>query len=174
MRPLGIGRRVHLQAQLQAAALAEVAAGPLFTRHAKTGEAFGRADRDVAGQIVACGGGRCGPVADRVAGGEVQIAVQPPEFVRGHFPNIYEKLIGLDIDITKEPIPVVPAQHYTCGGIVVDRDGRTDSRRRAAALASVAARMGAGTAPRLLVPPAAQRRRSSKWRPRVFLRGGQS
>jgi L-aspartate oxidase len=49
-----------------------------------------------------------------------------PEFVKGHFPNIYEKLIGLGIDMTKGPIPVVPAQHYTCGGIVVDRDGRTD------------------------------------------------
>ncbi|MDB5681091.1 MAG: L-aspartate oxidase [Sphingomonas bacterium] len=48
------------------------------------------------------------------------------EFVTHHFPTIYEKLIGLGIDMTKEPIPVVPAQHYTCGGIVVDLDGRTD------------------------------------------------
>jgi len=48
------------------------------------------------------------------------------DFVRGHFPNIYEKLIGLGLDMTREPIPVVPAQHYTCGGIVIDRDGRTD------------------------------------------------
>ena len=50
-----------------------------------------------------------------------------PAFVKGHFPNIYEKLIGLGIDITKEPIPVVPAQHYTCGGVVVDLHGRTDA-----------------------------------------------
>ena len=50
-----------------------------------------------------------------------------PDFVRAHFPNIYEKLLGLGIDITKEPIPVVPAQHYTCGGVVVDLDGRTDA-----------------------------------------------
>ncbi len=49
-----------------------------------------------------------------------------PDFVRGHFPNIHDKLLGLGIDMTREPIPVVPAQHYTCGGIVVDRDGRTD------------------------------------------------
>jgi len=49
-----------------------------------------------------------------------------PDFVRGHFPNIHEKLLGLGIDMTKQPIPVVPAQHYTCGGIVIDRDGRTD------------------------------------------------
>lgn len=48
------------------------------------------------------------------------------EFVTHHFPTIYEKLKGLGIDMTKEPIPVVPAQHYTCGGIVIDLDGRTD------------------------------------------------
>ncbi|HEX7850861.1 MAG TPA: L-aspartate oxidase [Sphingomonas sp.] len=48
------------------------------------------------------------------------------EFVTHHFPTIYEKLKGLGIDMTSEPIPVVPAQHYTCGGIVIDRDGRTD------------------------------------------------
>ncbi|GHH18460.1 L-aspartate oxidase [Sphingomonas glacialis] len=47
-------------------------------------------------------------------------------FIREHFPNIHEKLLGLGIDMTKDPIPVVPAQHYTCGGVVVDLDGRTD------------------------------------------------
>ncbi|MCC6926777.1 L-aspartate oxidase [Novosphingobium sp.] len=56
----------------------------------------------------------------------LDISHQPPEFVREHFPNIYEKLIGLGIDMTKGPIPVVPAQHYTCGGIVIDLNGRTD------------------------------------------------
>jgi L-aspartate oxidase len=57
----------------------------------------------------------------------LDISHKDPDFVRGHFPNIYEKLIGLGIDITKEPIPVVPAQHYTCGGVLVDLNGRTDA-----------------------------------------------
>ena len=56
----------------------------------------------------------------------LDISHKPAAFVREHFPNIHAKLLGLGIDITTDPIPVVPAQHYTCGGVVIDLDGRTD------------------------------------------------
>jgi L-aspartate oxidase len=57
----------------------------------------------------------------------LDISHRDPDFVREHFPTIYDKLLGLGIDITMQPIPVVPAQHYTCGGVVVDLDGCTDA-----------------------------------------------
>ena len=49
-----------------------------------------------------------------------------PDFVRGHFPTIHARLLELDIDCTRQPIPVVPAAHYSCGGVMVDLKGRTD------------------------------------------------
>ncbi|MCX7675886.1 MAG: FAD-binding protein, partial [Alteraurantiacibacter sp.] len=56
----------------------------------------------------------------------LDISHMPADFVRGHFPTIHDKLLGLGIDMTRQPIPVVPAQHYTCGGIVIGLDARTD------------------------------------------------
>ncbi len=58
----------------------------------------------------------------------LDISHRDPEFVRAHFPTIAARLAEPDIgiDITKQPIPVVPAAHYTCGGVVVDLDGATD------------------------------------------------
>lgn len=56
----------------------------------------------------------------------LDISHQSESFLRQHFPNIYARCLELGINIAKEPIPVVPAAHYTCGGLLVDLHGRTD------------------------------------------------
>lgn len=56
----------------------------------------------------------------------LDISHQSLAFIQEHFPNIYKRCLELGIDISSQPIPVVPAAHYTCGGVLADLHGRTD------------------------------------------------
>ena len=56
----------------------------------------------------------------------LDISHRDSSFIKESFPNVYEECLKYGVDITKDKIPVVPAAHYTCGGVIVSKDGQTD------------------------------------------------
>ncbi|MBT7334999.1 MAG: L-aspartate oxidase [Gammaproteobacteria bacterium] len=56
----------------------------------------------------------------------LDISHRSNSFIETHFPNIFDRCLSLGIDMRQDPLPVVPAAHYTCGGVLIDRHGRTD------------------------------------------------
>jgi len=59
----------------------------------------------------------------------LDISHRPAEFIQAHFPGVHKRCLELGLDMTKQALPVVPAAHYTCGGVLTDLQGRTDLAR---------------------------------------------
>ena len=62
----------------------------------------------------------------------LDLSAMTPEFIRDRFPSVYQRCLAHGVDVTREPIPVVPAAHYACGGVHTDLNGRTNIRHLSA------------------------------------------